>query len=104
VKTARERAYEAAGLVELFPSSRYYLPFVDAVELSFKEHARDQRHLCAEAVQWLADGFADGEDADPGLLADRAHSIAMNAPAPGHVRTTALDEPSSGAMSDSTRG
>lgn len=49
-----------------------------ALGLSFMEHARDQRHLCAEAVNYSGVGLYDAR-----AVADAAHAAAMNAPAPG---------------------
>jgi hypothetical protein len=50
---------------------------------AFGEHARDQRHLCAEAVLTAADDASDGELVTAYRVEDRAHAAAMNARAPG---------------------
>lgn len=55
MKSARERAYGAAEAAGLTPSDSRYLPFVDVVEMSFAQHAVDQRSLCVEAVTSAAE-------------------------------------------------
>ncbi len=83
MKSARQRTLDALAETGLTPSHRYYLAIADAVELMFKEHARDQRHLCAEAVT-----VAMSSPEAPAVLfhasaASISHGAAMNAPAPG---------------------
>jgi hypothetical protein len=81
MKSARERAEAMAAGMGLPMGT------ADAFERMLLEYGRDQRHLCAEAVHVLAEPWAHGVDADASLdvLADRAHALVMNTPAPGHV-------------------
>lgn len=71
--TARERAEEFMKNFGRSLTEGLHQEMVQVLELSFKEHARDQRHLCAE--QCLRIG-AEGLEMDP-------YALAMNAPAPG---------------------
>lgn len=52
------------------------------LEALFQQHARDQRHLCAEAVAQhaapVAARFVAGH-----VTMEHAHAAVMNAPAPG---------------------
>ena len=78
MKSARERAEEACVLARLHPNFSGYQPFVDAVEAAFKEHARDQRHLCAEEVRYGLGRYGKSDSTK-----DIGHDAATNAPAPG---------------------
>lgn len=89
MKSARECAEEAYSEVHVIGSDAA----IDVLERLFKEHARDQRHACAEAVcaidvtYPLLRGTArvDMEAACDHALSD-AHAAVMNAPAPGEDR------------------
>jgi hypothetical protein len=89
MKSARERA-EAAYHEGADAFSRE--DAVAAIERMFAEHARDQRHLCAEAViavdapHSAAACDPPGWDASADGMRDAAHAAAMNAPAPGEGR------------------
>lgn len=72
MKTARKRAYEFLSEVGYaFPARSDLL---DKLELSFKEHARDQRHLCAEQAT---------EEVWDCMTADAIHAAIMNIKTPG---------------------
>lgn len=72
MKSARERAEEACVLARLHPNFSGYQPFVDAVEAAFKEHARDQREMCAGVVECFL------------IASPEEYGVAvLNAPAPG---------------------
>jgi hypothetical protein len=80
VKSAKERAAEAVRLADSYEgNSLTNDELAERLAASFREHARDQRHLCAEAAQSIADGGEDVAD----FYADRAHSAVINARAPG---------------------
>lgn len=74
MKSARERAEEANRVAHASVDP------VAAIERMFKEHARDQRHLCAERVQEAAASNAHPFVRD---FANKAHHVAMNTPVPG---------------------
>ncbi len=75
MKSARERAEDAANFAGVHSGLGYgWRRLVEALERSFKEHARDQRRICAEAVN-----EAGGQH----HTIDRAHAAVMNAPEPG---------------------
>ena len=79
MKGARERVEEAwasLGLLGIVGHVNLdaYSKWARETELSFKEHARDQRHLCAEATQAALVNFRHKAD---------AHAAVLNAPAPG---------------------
>lgn len=86
MKTARQRAEELWDFLPAHTSIDLYYknPFqhqgkgkeawLRDVELSFKEHARDQRHLCTDAVR---------SSAILGIPA--VESNVFNTPAPGEV-------------------
>ncbi len=83
MKTAEERAAEACDVAHSAGVPR--AERVARIARMFKEYARDQRHLCAEAVTGLA---AEGERARAGMepnLYD-AHAAVMNTPFPGEDR------------------
>lgn len=73
MKSARERAEELA-VYHAPRNGKSYQQLVSRFETSFKEYARDQRHIIAE--------LQSANDALPVTTRD-AHAIAMNAPAPG---------------------
>lgn len=80
MKTAEERA---ADFINERCNGLFNPDGVVAMQLarSFKEYARDQRHLCAERVQ---DELAVYEH--PSVTCDTAHNAVMNAPEPGKER------------------
>lgn len=73
MKSARDRAEEAAEATRMGGGAGT----LALLEMMFKEHARDQRHLCAESV--LDRTFADSSY----RVADAIHEAVLNAPAPG---------------------
>lgn len=87
MKTARERAEEFLAehplAQELLEGDREAL--LPLLERSFQEHARDQRHLCAEAVTEHLEVQYDpwGEEASNSATQLVAHRTVMNTPAPG---------------------
>ena len=84
MKSAKERAEaEWGALPESAQVAIRKDVFISLLTLSFKEHARDQRRLCAEAAgeAWRFDGAASVRNPAP-----IAHGAAANAPAPGEGR------------------
>jgi hypothetical protein len=83
MKSARERAEE---LAEFFaPREGWaFSPLAERIEVSFKEHARDQRHLCAEAA--LTVELYGERPEGSALTRHDAHVAVMNTPAPGAER------------------
>lgn len=57
---------------------------MEAIILSFKEHARDQRHLCAENILSLQDDVEhEGDCVHDASTITSAHQLVMNTKAPG---------------------
>jgi hypothetical protein len=81
MKSARERAEWFVGYTREHPDEDATWRLI----AEFKEHARGQRHLCAEAVSASDEGHGFGFVA-ASSVADRAHALAMNAPAPGEAQ------------------
>jgi hypothetical protein len=79
MKSARERAEEAANAAGIRLRDSTRRAFVSRTETAFKEHARDQRHLCADAVS----AYAATWEGDYGEAVIAASGEAMCAPAPG---------------------
>lgn len=79
MKSARERAEEAAGVV---PGVRFgsttWQRLVEHLERSFKEHARDQCERCTDAVFHGLE-----ERGHSRLVRNDASAAVMNAPEPG---------------------
>lgn len=83
MKSAKEHAQQVAGWAGL--PDTVGSAFVELVERSFREHARDQRHLCAEAVPAPNDAYtvrSNPLNAQQDAL-NAAHAAVMNAPEPG---------------------
>lgn len=90
MKTAKERAEEFLRDVNVDEAA--WPLYLSLLEDEFKEHARDQRHLCAEAAQ---DADFDTEIvgyevtcrilAEVGEVLDAVHVAVMSAKAPGEV-------------------
>ena len=78
MKSARERAEALASTIAGNVQTRTWHAIVEAAEPSFKEHARDQRHIDAEAARDALVNFRHKAD---------VHAAVMNAPAPGEDRT-----------------
>jgi hypothetical protein len=83
MRSAREQAETFLNSLNLSSSIREAA--FDVLVLRFKEHARDQRFLCAESVPY--EGVAPYIDPNP-LVAHAdaltaAHAAVMNAPEPG---------------------
>lgn len=78
MKSARERADEALYVAHDRDRSKEQLRI--AIGRMFEEHARDQRHICAETAgeAWRYDDCVS----PPSV----AHGAVMNAPAPGEQR------------------
>lgn len=70
MQTAAERAKQVADCLGVAADD---METRDYLRVMFLEHARDQRHICAEEVLKLDDEKA----------ADAAHALVMNARAPG---------------------
>lgn len=70
MKSAKERAREMLALVDVPLTLRGEV--LRKAEQALREHARDQRQLCADSVR---NAFA--------LPTNDPHALAMNAPAPG---------------------
>lgn len=82
-KSAKERAEEVAGLAGI--PHTVGSAFLASVERLFKEHARDQRHLCAESVPAPYEAPTvrpNPLDAHSDALLS-AFAAVMNAPEPG---------------------
>lgn len=93
MKTAEQRADEVADLMGV---GKYDDDTRNRIALSFKEHARDQRHLCAEAVAARGvsvNGFTPAGEltVDPEVALHGALAATVNAPAPGQ-KTTPVQE------------
>jgi hypothetical protein len=74
MKAAADRAAEFLAVFDLHAEAAV----LGALTLSFKEHARDQRHLCAEAVT-SAEPFT-------ARLGPDYHAVVMNTRAPGEAK------------------
>jgi len=76
--SAERRAYELLDFMGLPWDDPAMAMYRAAAIRNFREHARDQRHLCAEAVN---DALEDMEHSR--LVRTDAHVAVMNAPEPG---------------------
>lgn len=82
MKSAEERANELLAICRRELTGESYRELVRAAAASFKDHARDQRHLCATSVLAVADRYAPGEVAVPRVMGSIAHYAVLNAPEP----------------------
>lgn len=81
MKTARERAEDAALVCGVDESHPMRGRVVSSILPMFRQYGCDQRHLCAEAASEAA--VRGGNEY---LAASDAHAAAMNTPFPGEEK------------------